>query len=124
MIKPLNPYSYTDTVGHTTTTKYFFMDNYSRDSSMKEQVTAFAFRQKELDRNVHYEFEVYIYQKTKILNESFVSNTGDNVAWHTKDVRFMFRWADNEYMGYLEYENGNCLNCDIDIKDIKRDTIK
>jgi len=121
-IKPLSPYTNDDSVAANNRCKYFFIEHYSSDSNKLKQVIDFAFKQKELDKNAHYGFEVAIYQKTGVLNESFVSSPQDDIAWHSKDMKFLFRWANNEYMGYLEYEDDKCLNCDSNME-LKKDTL-
>lgn len=92
--------------------KHFFVENWNpRDNSKARQLRNFALKQRDTDYSKYYQYEMYFYNKTNVLNENFDSTVNDDIAWHQKDLAATARWYQGGRMFFKMYENGNCVNC-------------
>lgn len=119
-ILPLSPYvtEINDTIIDGSETKkvkfkYYFVENYDYgDSSNNKEILDFV--AKHLDKNYkeYGQYEIHFFKKTQILNEKFVDNESEELAWHYyQDVLYVFLWFSGKLIFSHKYHDGKCLNC-------------
>ena len=127
VIKPLHPYQYyqNDTIIEgqkigNDLTQYYYIENYSHDSSKIQKVEDFVFTHLPNNYKEYSQFEVLLYRKTNKINDHYRYSESDELAWYGDDRLFRFEWDKGKYTGYLEYKDGKCVNCPaVDVKMIK-----
>lgn len=122
-IRPLSPYQ-DKKVGYDSSVKndsvlfkFYVVDGFDANDSTKiSDVEKFAFAHLDNGYEKYRQYELFFYRKTPTLNDTYKDGESDPLANHDNDLVLHFIWINGKYSRYLLMNNGDCLNCDGELK--------